>query len=217
MEHIFQDHKSSAVDTGMTIQSHWVEAENGPLRPIKGEVFLQYHDLDSGERGSQHLSNLIVRDAGIITAMLFASLSTTATPLGRTLMLALGTGATGPVNSPNAPQSTQRQLNNEIARKAFSRFQFRDGDGNAVSYPTNVLDVTATFNAGEAVGPLNEMMILATASANPAVRNPNNNGPSGYDASIDVSSLDIAVNYLPFGVMNMPSRMVYAITWRLTF
>lgn len=217
MKYFFEDRVEPAQDTGFAAQFHWAEKEEQAIRPIKGEVFITFHDLETGEKGTKHLHNLIVRDAGIITALLFASLSATASPLGRTLMLAIGTGATGPVNSPNAPQSTQRKLNNEIVRKAFSRFQFRDSDGNAVGYPTNVLDVTASFNSGEAVGPLNEMMILAAASANTSITNPNNNGPSGYDASIDVSSLDIAVNYLPFGVMNMPSSMVFAITWRLTF
>jgi len=58
---------------------------------------------------------------------------------------------------------------------------------------------------------------MYTASLNPAVTNPINNGPASYDPTIDVSGYDIIVNYLTFGVVTKPATAVVSITWRLTF
>lgn len=193
---------------------NWTEEDRIPPM-LKGEVFFELRDLDTGAYIYREKKNLVTLDAGIVFGELL-SLMTSGGSSTRTLMLAVGTGATGNILSPDAPVNTQRKLNNEIARKAFSRVTFRDADGVAVAIPTRILDLTAVFGEAEAVGPLDEMGIVAAISANPLVTNPINNGPTGYDPEIDTSNLDLLLNYLPFGVISKPSRSVFGITWRLT-
>lgn len=162
--------------------------------------------------------NTITRDAGILAARLFKNSQSPNPGQNNGLtMLAVGTGATGNILSPDAAQPTQRKLNNEIARKAFVSSQYRNSDGVAVSYPTNILDFTTTFGEAEAVGPLNEMGLMCTYSLNPSVRNVIENGPSDYDDTIDVTGKDLMVNYLTFGVISKPSTAIVTFTWRLTF
>lgn len=184
-----------------------------------GEVIF---DMRDGETGEQIVfwqkPNLITLDSGLAAARLFTDSTLPNVGVHNGInMLAIGTGATGNLLAPDAPQATQRKLNNEIERKAFSRKQYRNSGGDAVSIITNIVDYTTVFSEGEAVGPLNEMSLISTYSANPAVKNPINNGPTGYDATIDVSALDIGINYLTFGVVTKPSTAVLAITWRITY
>jgi hypothetical protein len=183
------------------------------LRPVKGTFIFDMRDAETGEQLAYfEKDNIITRDAGIAAAAHFkGDLS------GGLKMLAVGTGATGNLLSPDAPQATQRMLNNEIARKAFSSTTYRTAEGVAVSYRTNIADFTTTFTESEAVGALNEMGLLVPASINPETKNPINNGPDNYDASIDVDGLDLMVNYLTFSVISKPATAVLAITWRLTF
>jgi hypothetical protein len=160
--------------------------------------------------------NVLTLDAGIIAARLFKNgLSQTS---GLT-MLALGTGATGNILSPDAPQATQRRLNQEIIRKAFSAVQFRNASGSAVAYPTNVLDFTTTYGESEGVGPLSEMSLMSTFSTNPLVKNeiPTQYQLQNYDPSFDVTGYDLLANYLTFPVISKPSTAILTITWRLTF
>lgn len=158
--------------------------------------------------------NIITLDAGILAAILLRD------PASRTNgmnMLAVGTGATGALLSPDAPDSRQRKLNAEIARKPFSTTTFRDGSGNAVAIPTNIVDFICTFDEGEAVGPLNEMGILSTISSNPLVTNPNPNSFPTRDTTVDLTIYDILVNYLTFSVLSIPATARLSITWRITF
>lgn len=179
----------------------------------KGEFFLRMTDARTGEvLVAWRKPQIITRDAGIAGAAHFKGDLT-----GGLKMLSVGTGATGNLLSPDAPQDTQRMLNNEIARKAFSATTYRTAEGVAVSYRTNIVDFTTTFGEAEAVGALNEMGLLVPASVNPATKNPIDNGPSNYDASLDVSGLDLMVNYLTFSVISKASTAVLAITWRLSF
>lgn len=182
---------------------------------LQGEVFIRMVDEQTGEvLYDEHRKNLIVLDASILLAMLCKGPSTR--PLGIN-MLAVGTGATGALLSPNAPDNRQRKLNAEISRKGFTSTIFRDSTGAAVAYPTNVVDFTTTFSAAEAVGPLNEMGLMATISANPAVRNLNPNTYPTRDTTVDVSTLDILVNYITMSVVSKPSSAQLTITWRLTW
>lgn len=179
-------------------------------------------DMRDGRTGVQLLcwekTNIIVRDAGILAARLFKDSTEPNAGVNNGLkMLAVGTGATGSILSPDAPQATQRALNTELARKAFSSSVFRNLDGVAVSIPTNIVDFTTTFSESEAVGPLNEMAVISPYSDNPAVTNPILNGPASYDPTIDVSALDLMANYLTFPVISKPSTAILSITWRLTF
>ena len=185
------------------------------LTEFAGEVFFEMRDAKTGEIiFEDHRKNIITLDAGILAAMLFRS------PPSRTLganMLAVGTGGIGA--PPAAPTAYQRSLNNELARKPWSSPPtFRNNAGAAVAIPTNIVDFTCTYTESEAVGALNEMGILATRDPNPLTKYPNtNNPPASRDTTIDVSLLDILVNYLTFPVINKPNTATLAITWRITF
>jgi hypothetical protein len=185
------------------------------LPGAQGEVFFLLEDARTGEvLHKDHRKNLITLDASILAAMLFRD------PDSRNFganMLAVGTGATGALLSPDAPDPKQRRLNAEIARKPWSSTVFRDGSGNAVAIPTNIVDFTCTFDEGEAVGPLNEMGIFSTESGNPLVQNLNPNIFPIRDTTVDVSSLDILMNYLTFAVLSKPATARLTITWRITF
>jgi hypothetical protein len=186
--------------------------------PREGTVIFDLRDSRTGAVISHwEKKNIITLDAGIIAARLFAN-SQVPVP-GRAnglIMLAVGTGATGNLLNPDAPQATQRTLNNEIQRKAFVSIQYRNASGIAVSYPTNIVDFTTTFAESEAVGALNEMALMSTYSSNPAVQNlvP---GSGSYDPTVDVTNCDLIANYLTFGVITKPSLSVLTITWRVTF
>ena len=183
------------------------------MRPRKGTFIFDLKDARTGEQLEYfEKDNLITLDAGIAAAAHFKGDLT-----GGLKMLAVGTGATGNILSPDAPQEGQRALNNEIERKLFSSTTYRTAAGVAVSYRTNIVDFTTTFLAAEAVGALNEMGLLVPASISPATTNPILNGPTDYDATIDVSGFDLMVNYLTFAVLSKPGTAILAITWRLTF
>lgn len=181
----------------------------------KGEVFFKMEDVVTGEvLFEDYRPNVITLDASILAAMLFTE------PGSRTYgayMLAVGTGATGSLLSPDAPDPRQRRLNAEIARKPRNSYTFRDGSGNAVAIKTNIVDYTFTFDEGEAVGPLTEMGIFSTYSGNPLVRNLNPNIFPTRDVTVDVSNLDILINYLSFPVISKPATARLTITWRLTY
>lgn len=181
----------------------------------KGEFFIRVLDGETGRILFQdHRENIITYDAGILAAILLRD------PASRTRgmnMLAVGTGATGALLSPDAPDPRQRRLNAEIARKAFSSKTFIDSNGEPTSIPTNIVDFTVTFDEGEAVGPLNEMGIVSTISANPSVLNLNPNIYPTRDVTVDVSTLDIFANYLSFSVLSIPATARLSITWRITF
>lgn len=181
---------------------------------VRGEVFLEMRDAATGALlHEEHRSNLIMLDAGILVAMLLRDPSSR--PLGVN-MLAVGTGAMGPILSPNAPDNRQRKLNAEIARKTFSSTTFRDSLGNAVSYPTNVTDFVCSFGEAEAVGPLNEMGLVATLSANASTLSPNPDTYPSRDTTRNLTEFDIFLNVLNFAVISKPSTAVLSITWRIT-
>jgi len=185
----------------------------------RGTFIFDMRDARTGEQLEYwEKDNIITRDAGILAARLFRDSTEPNVGVNNGLkMLAVGTGATGSILNPDAPQTTQRKLNTELERKLFSSAVFRNLDGIAVSIPTNIVDFTTTFSESEAVGALNEMAVMSPYSSNPAVTNPINNGPANYDPTIDVSSLDLMANYLTFPVISKPSTAILSITWRLTF
>ena len=183
------------------------------LSPVQGEVFIKVVDTTGEVLHEEHLQNVITLDAGILAAILLRD------PESRTHgfnMLAVGTGATGALLSPAAADSKQRKLNAEIERKAWSSTTFRDASGAAVAIPTNVVDYTVTFDEGEAVGPLNEMGIVSTISANAAITNPNPDTFPTRDLTRDLTLYDILGNYLTFSVISKPNTARLTITWRIT-
>ncbi len=181
---------------------------------VKGEVFVEMVDsVTGGVLHKDHRKNVITLDAGILAAILFRD------PDSRDhgiYMLAVGTGASGALLSPDAPDPRQRKLNAEIARKPFSSTTFRDASGNAVAIPTNVVDFTCIFDEGEAVGPLNEMGLISPISSNPATKNPNPDAFPNRDLTRDLTLYDILVNYLTFSVISKPATARLSVTWRLS-
>ncbi len=111
----------------------------------------------------------------------------------------------------------RRELHAEIARVPRSGTTVGDSGGTAGAIPTNISDCTVTYDGWEAVGPLNEMGILATLSANPLVLIPNPNTYPTRDTTVDLTLYDILVNYLTFAVISKPSTARLTITWRITF
>jgi len=208
-----QDSMSSARD-GFRLGVGVGHNEMGPGM-ARGDVFIRLTDGATGAvLEERQLKNIITLDASLLVAMLLRAPASR--PLGLN-MLAVGTGATGALLSPDAPDNKQRKLNAEIQRKPFASTTFRDALGNAVAYPTNVCDFTTSFSEAEAVGPLNEMSLLATVSANPSIHSDNPDTFPVRDTTVDVSDFDIAVNYLPFPVISKPSTAILTITWRLTY
>lgn len=186
------------------------------MAAMQGELFIEMRDGSTGEiLHSDHRKNVITLDASILVAMLARD------PSSRNYgiyMLAVGTGATGALLSPDAPDPRQRKLNGEIARKGFSSTTFRDGSGNAVAIPTNIVDFTCTFSESEAVGPLNEMGLISPISANPLVTT--NQNPDVFpnrDLTRDLTLYDILANYITVSVISKPSTATLSITWRITF
>ena len=184
------------------------------LNSFLGEVFIEMVDSDGTLLHKEHKKNIITLDAGILAAILLKNPSSRSNGIN---MLSVGTGATGAVLSPDAPDSRQRKLNSEIARKTFSSTTFRYSSGAAVAIPTNIVDFTCVFDEAEAVGPLNEMGLLSTISDNIATTNSNPNTFPTRDLTVDLTLYDIFVNYLTFSVISKPSTARLTITWRITF
>lgn len=186
-----------------------------PMQMATGEFILEMRDAATGRLLHRFTKkNIITLDAGIQAARYFKDKDE---PAHSANMLAIGTGATGALLSPDAPDPRQRKLNAEIARKTFSSTTFRDASGNAVAIPTNIVDFTCTFAEAEAVGALNEMGIISTISDNPLVTNPNPDTFPTRDLTVDLSLYDVQINYLSFPVISKPSTAILTITWRLTF
>lgn len=209
--YMFRDsvaHPDEAVKAGLRLD----HAESGVLG-AKGTFIIELHDEATGELLDRRVKdNIITYDAGILAAMLFSA----RTSSRGLYMLAVGTGATGPLLNPDTPDPRQRQLNAEIARKEFATVQFRNSDGTASAVPTNIVDFTTTFGSGEATGPLNEMGLISPVSTNPLVLNPVGAAFPTYDTSVDLTNFDVLINYLSFSVISKPATAVMTISWRLT-
>jgi hypothetical protein len=189
--------------------------ERFSVAPKKGEIFVKvYNSLTKELLDTFHVVNEVTLDASIHAARLFADPTE---PNYGAYMLAMGTGATGAILSPDKADEKQRKLNTEISRKAFSTIQFRLSTGAAVAYPTKILDLTAEFGSADAVGALNEMGIISPISSNPAVTNPNPEAYPTYTEALDISPYDVLLNYLTFGVKTKNVGEDWVVTWRLTF
>jgi len=180
----------------------------------KGKFIIEMRDaLTDKLMEYRELDNIITLDASILCAMMFqAGRAGTA---GLT-MLGVGTGATGSLLSPDAPDPRQRRLNNEIARKAFSTRVFRDGTGAASSIPTNIVDFTTTYGQAEAVGPLNEMGLMRTLDDS-LTPHPNPDTFPTRNLTRDLTLYDILANYLTFACIAKPNTSILTVTWRLSF
>lgn len=164
-----------------------------------GEYWIILRDAKTGEIiKKQQGHNIIVNTASVLLARL---LKDNSEPDAGISYLAVGTGASGwNLQNPPQPTNTQTQLENEIARKAFTTedVSFIDPDtGDPVTTPTNVLDFTMTFAETEAVGALVEM------------------GLFGGDAT-DLADSGTQINYRIFPVINKTSSMTLTIIFRIT-
>lgn len=181
---------------------------------VKGEVFIEVRDGQSGELlDSRHITNLVTLDASLLVAILLKDSSSRNFGIN---MLAVGTGAPGAILSPNAPDNRERHLFAELARKAFTSTVFRDALGNAVAYPTNVVDFVCTFSEAEAVGPLNEMSLISSISSNPNIKALNPDVFPVRTLTTDVSDYDVFCTVLNFAVISKPSTATLSITYRLS-
>lgn len=213
------------------------------MKPLSGDQFrfnmeiVKHESLHPGKEGyvimdlmwpdgtvieHREQKNVIVLDCSILVARL---LKNSQVPVGGRHnginMLAVGTGAAGDPLNPNAPLPEQRKLNTELFRKIVTMQYRTDPGGVAVSYPTHVVDFTATFGESEANGPLNEMgLVSAFDLSEPSPGNPIINGPGTptpiYDSTIDVTNLDVLGNYTTFGAITKPVGSILAVTWRYT-
>lgn len=187
---------------------------------IKGTYILELRHSRTGELlDRRELDNLITLDAGVFSAIHYGCGAAPSPAVSGLTMLAVGTGATGPLLGPDAPDPRQRHLNAEltIGRKAFSIRQYRTAAGAVSGVATNILDLTCSFGEGEAVGPLNEMGLMRTISQNPLVKNPVPSVFPTYDPAIDLSIYDVMVNYTTFSVLSKTSTSILTVTWRLSF
>lgn len=186
----------------------WDVKDQSPT--ISGEVFWELDGPDGVTQG--HKKNLVMYDAGILIAYLVTT-SGTRNPL----MLALGTGASGQPNNPDAPDPRYRRLAAEVARKPFATVTSVTSTGAVAGVQTHVVDLTVSFTALEANSPLNEMAIISPVSSNPLTTTPNPNLFPTYDVAVNAINYDIMLNYLTFPVLNKPPGSTLTITWRLTF
>lgn len=190
-----------------------VTAQDG-VGGLRGEIWAQVQDEHGVVLETRHHKNLIVLDAGVLIMRLLVN---PAEPAHGLNMMAVGTGAPGNPNAPDAPTTSQRSLVSEIARKNVTMVFRHPTSGAASSVPTNVVDFTAVFGSGEAAGALNEMCLVSTisgveSSAN-AVPVPN---VTPRDPTVDLTQYDNMFNILNFPVLNKPATGTLTLTWRIT-
>lgn len=145
--------------------SAWEMVQESLPRP-RGFVWgvMEHED---GTREERTLGrNIIVNSASLLIARL---LKANTEPSHGIWMMALGTGEAGedPLDPPTASVE-QTTLFAEIIRKTFSQTNFVTSEGIPTTTPTNVVDFTAQFLEGEAVGILTELGLFGgDASAAP--------------------------------------------------
>lgn len=181
---------------------------------LRGEVWAVIKDEAGTVLETRHHKNLIVKDCGILIMRLLVN---PAEPAHGLNMMAVGTGAPGNPNAPDAPTTSQRSLVSEIARKNVTMVFRHPTSGAASSVPTNVVDFTATYGSGEAVGALNEMCLVSTISGVESTANavpaPN---VTPWDPTVDLTQYDNMFNILNFPVLNKPATGTLTLTWRIT-
>jgi hypothetical protein len=192
-----------------------------PGYKIKGEIFWKLENTSTGEIQEGHKNNIVTLDASILVARLMKGTAVpyTSEPRFGIFALAVGTGSVAwdPLNPP-PPTTTQRSLENEIARKQVSTASFIDPSGNIVGYPTNVVDLTVIFSESEAVGTLVEMALLGgDVNSNMAVLNPVLPPNGVYDATFNVVGYDMLGTYLTFGAITKPPTSTLSLVYRLSF
>lgn len=170
---------------------------------VKGEIFLTKEHADGTVEKEVIGKNIVTLLASTLLAQLVAK-EVKGDVLGLQF-LAIGSGdeAWDP-RTPPAAANTQTALENEIYRKSFYSVDFINpdpapGDPEISPTPTNILDFTARFEAGEATGFWMEM------------------GLFGGDADEGIPDSGTLVTYKTFAMVTKPADSIYTITYRLTF
>lgn len=217
---MFKDSNSTFQDS---LRSDSGSLESESFCPYNGHIFFKVTDESGNVTESGDFKNVVTRDAGVTIARLMKSGVTStpnvSIPKFGAFALAVGTGALGwdPKNPPLGTRN-QRSLYNEVARKPFSSSNFIDENGAVVSYPTNTIDLVATFLPGEAAGPLMELGILGgDVNPNMAIRNPVLPPNGVYDPTVDLAGKDALLNYKTIKLFTVASNASVSWTWRLTF
>lgn len=169
---------------------------------VLGEIFLKKEHADGTVEHEVIGKNIVTLNASVLLARLAAKEYKGA--LSGLTYLAVGSGA--PEWDPRYPptaSNTATQLVNEIYRKQFYSVEFINpdpapGDPEVSPTPTNIIDITARFEMGEADGFWMEM------------------GLFGAEATASADSGTLAT-YKIFSLVSKPSDSIYTITYRLTF
>jgi hypothetical protein len=178
------------------------------INGLHGEYWIRLYDSTTKELVEEHHGhNIIVSSASTLIAWLLKDTVYSSSPVtnsvGGIAYLAVGSGNPAwNLQNPPAPQITQTALVSETARVPFGseNTTFIDPvSGDTVSYPTNIVDYTATFSETQAVGPIVEMGLI---------------GGDAQDTP-DPSS-DILVSYRTFPVINKSNSLIMSFTYRIT-
>lgn len=187
----------------LSINQSSLQKDNLSNIKVKGEIFLKKEHADGKIEEEFVGRNIVTLSASTLLAQLVAK--EYKGDVGGIKLLAIGSG--DPEWDPRFPPSavnTQTSLENEIYRKTLYSVEFINPDpvpgGPELSpTPTNILDLTARFEAGEATGFWMEM------------------GLFGGDADEDVVDSGTLVTYKIFSMVTKPADSIYTITYRLTF
>lgn len=113
--------------------------------------------------------------------------------------LEVGTGVgSGTPQAPEVESIEQKNLRSPLVRKQISSWTFLTAAGQPTQTPTNIIELTTTFDEEEAIGALVEM------------------GLYGGDAASSLGSGQL-FNYKVFPVWNKSSGMKLTVIWKLTF
>lgn len=129
---------------------------NNVINNVVGQFKDKVFDATTGEflYETDWSKNTIVNGLNKAIAYSFAG-------MGGLAYWAVGSGATIWDTSLPSPSVTDTQLVNEIGRKVIpaSAFAFLDSEGRVSATPTNVLQITLTFGAGDCNGEWREFAI----------------------------------------------------------
>ena len=129
---------------------------NNVINNVVGQFKDKVYDAATGEflYETDWSKNTIVNGLNKAIAYAFAG-------MGGLSYWAVGSGATIWDTSLPSPSVTDTQLVNEIGRKVIpaSAFAFLDSEGRVSATPTNVLQITLTFGAGDCNGEWREFSI----------------------------------------------------------
>lgn len=187
----------------LSINQSSVHKEDFGSVKILGEIFLKKEHADGTVEHEVIGKNIVTLKASTLLAMLAAKEYKDGSIQG-IQYLAVGSG--DPLWDPRYPPAaanTAESLYSEIYRKTLYSAEYINpdpapGDPEVSPTPTNIIDLTARFEQGEADGFWMEM------------------GLFGGNATEDADS-GMLVTYKIFSLVSKPSDSIYTITYRLTF